>query len=170
MKTHLEVQQREDIRQDLAEGMKLAPPKMVTVKGPWLLSTLVSPIFQVNASRLRRPLDAVDLEEPPDSCERYGFLKRAKQMPGSFYTDNFFMSAILDRQGFMVAAPTKQAESFFSPQALQSFWSKLKKKNPKIVVMPSTVFTKYTNQKETVPSVLVHSRISNPRWLTFPFF
>ena len=52
------------------------------------------PFFQVNASRLRRPLDAVDSEEPPDSCERYGFLKRAKQMPGSFFTDNFCMSAL----------------------------------------------------------------------------
>ena len=29
-------------------------------------------IFQVNASKLRRALDTVDLEEPPDSCERTG--------------------------------------------------------------------------------------------------
>ena len=26
-------------------------------------------IFQVNASKLRRPLDTVDPEEPPDSCD-----------------------------------------------------------------------------------------------------
>ena len=29
-------------------------------------------IFQVNASKLRSPLDTVDLEELPDSCERTG--------------------------------------------------------------------------------------------------
>ena len=53
----------------------------------------------------------------------------------------------------MVTAPvdlrTKKAESF-SPQALQGFWSKMKIKNPKIVVMSPTVFTKYTNQKEVI--------------------
>ena len=54
-------------------------------------------IFQVSARKLRRPLDTVDLEEPPDSCERYAFLKRAKQMPGSFFTDTSCMSATLDR-------------------------------------------------------------------------
>ena len=51
----------------------------------------------------------------------------------------------------MVAAPvdlrTKKAERF-SPQARQGFWSKIEIKNPKIVVMPPTVFTKYNNQKE----------------------
>ena len=51
----------------------------------------------------------------------------------------------------MVAAPvdlrTKKAERF-SPQARQGFWSKIEIKNPKIVVMSSTVFTKYNNQKE----------------------
>ena len=37
-----------------------------------------------------------------------------------------------------------------SPQALQGFWSKMKIKNPKIVEMSPTVFTKYTNQKEVI--------------------
>ena len=85
MKTHLEVQQREDIRRDLAERMKFAPPdfrtgesvfllarraeqnsawtevwKMVeeilAVKGPMVVFIIGASIFQVNASKLRRPL------------------------------------------------------------------------------------------------------------------
>ena len=64
------------------------------------------------------------------------------------FSDNSYLSAILDRQGLMVADTvdlrTKKAESF-SPQLLQGFWSKLKKPNPKIVVIPPTVSTKYTN-------------------------
>ena len=55
------------------------------------------------------------------------------------------MSAIFDRQGLQVAAPidlrTKKAESF-SRQLIQGFWQKLKKKNPKIVVMSPTFETK----------------------------
>ena len=53
----------------------------------------------------------------------------------------------------MAAAPvdlgTKKAESF-SPQLLQGFWSKLKKKYPKIVVMSPTVSTKNSKQKEVI--------------------
>ena len=48
--------------------------------------------------------------------------------------DNSYLSAILDRQELQVAAPvdlrTKKAESF-SPQLLQGFWHKLKKKIPR---------------------------------------
>ena len=48
------------------------------------------------------------------------------------FSDNSYLSAILDRQGLQVAAPidlrTKKAESF-SPQLLQGFWQKLKKKS-----------------------------------------
>ena len=69
------------------------------------------------------------------------------------FSDNSYLSAILDQQGRMVAAPvdlrTKKAEGF-SPQALQGFWSKIKIKNPKIVMMSPTVFNKYTNQKEAI--------------------
>ena len=69
------------------------------------------------------------------------------------FTDTCYLSALLDRQGLMVAAPvdlrTKKDESF-SPQALQGFWSKIKVKNPKIVVMSPTVFTKNTNIKEVI--------------------
>ena len=117
MKTHLEVQQREDIRRDLAEGMKFVPPdfqvrecvfywqevpskiqqgrksgkwlqvEIIAVKGTMVVINTGTSIFQVNASKLRRPLNSVDLEEPPDSCERtgalvlwLGFVKRKGQV------------------------------------------------------------------------------------------
>ena len=58
-------------------------------------------------------------------------------MSWNCFSDNSYLSAILDRPGVMVAAPvdlrTKKAE-YFSPQALQGFWSEIKMKNPKIVV------------------------------------
>ena len=77
------------------------------------------------------------------------------------FSDKSYLGAILDRQGLSVAAPvdlrTKKTESF-SPQLLQGFWSKLKKRNPKIVVMYPTATTKNSKQKRgymaTVPSVL----------------
>ena len=69
------------------------------------------------------------------------------------FSDNSYLSAILDRQGLLVAAPvdlrTKKADSF-SPQLLQSFWSKLKKKNPKIVMVSPTVTTKNSKRKEVI--------------------
>ena len=102
MKTHLEVQQREDIRRDFAERMKFVPPdlrvgesvfhwqedqkkiqqgrksgkwskvEIVAVKGPMFVISTGASIFHVNASKLRRLLGTLDLEEPPDSCERAG--------------------------------------------------------------------------------------------------
>ena len=82
-----------------------------------------------------------------------GFLADVKLMFGSCSLTILFLSAIFDRQGLLVAAPvnlrTKNAESL-SPQLLQGFWSKLKKKNPKIVVMLPTVTTKNSKQKETI--------------------
>ena len=61
------------------------------------------------------------------------------------FSDNSYLSAILDRQELSVAVPvdlrTKKTESF-SPQLLKGFWAKLKKKFPKIVVMYPTVTTK----------------------------
>ena len=57
------------------------------------------------------------------------------------FSDNSYLSRILDRQGLQDAAPidirTKKAESF-SPQLIQGIWQKLKKNNPKIVVMSRT--------------------------------
>ena len=118
MRTHLEAQQREDIRRDLAEGMKFLPPdlrvgeqmlngqedpskiqqgrksgkwlrvEIIAVKGPMVVISTGTSIFQVNASELRRHLDTVALEESQDSSEQqehlcYGFLVRVKQMSGS---------------------------------------------------------------------------------------
>ena len=99
MKTHLEVQQREDVRRDLAEGMKFVPPdlrvvesvyywqedqrkiqqgrksgkwlrvEIIAVKGSMVVINTGTSIFQISASKLRRPLDTADLEEFPGSCE-----------------------------------------------------------------------------------------------------
>ena len=93
-KTHLELQQREDIRRDLAERMKFVPPDLragehvfywqedpskiqqgritgkwlkVEIKGSRAVVNAGATILQANISKLRRPLDTVDLEEHPDS-------------------------------------------------------------------------------------------------------
>ena len=69
-----------------------------------------------------------------------------------FY-DNSYLSAVLDRQGLLVAPPTdqrtKKAESV-PPHLLSNFWFKLKKKNPKIDVTSPSVTTKNFKQKEVV--------------------
>ena len=133
MKTHLQVQQREYIRGDLVEGMKFVPP-FIAVKGPMVVINTGTSIFQLNARRLRRPLDTMDQEEPPDSCKRTGALVswlscECQIDVWELFSDNSYLSAKLGRQGLMVAAPadqrTKKAEGF-SPQALQGFWSKIK--------------------------------------------
>ena len=91
MKTHLEVQQREDIRRDLAEKMKFVPPdlrvgeqvfywqddpnkiqqgrnlgkwlmvEIIAVNGPMVVISIGATISQVNASKLRRPSDTGSL-------------------------------------------------------------------------------------------------------------
>ena len=93
MKTHLEVQQRENIRRDLAERMKFVPPDL-------------------------RAGD--DVEGQMVVCE--------------LFSDNSYLNAILDRQGLL----------------LQGLWQKLKKINPKIVVMSPTLETKSFKKKEVV--------------------
>ena len=100
MKTHLEVQRRENIRRDHAERMKFVPPdlrvgesvfywqedpskiqqgrniwKMCEVEiiaGKGLLVVISTGAFicQVNVSKLKKPLKTVDLEELPDSRGR----------------------------------------------------------------------------------------------------
>ena len=131
-------------------------------------------IFQANISKLRRPLDTVDLEELPDSREQAGAPVLWLSCEGQkdvweMFSDNSFLSAILDRQGLQVAAPidlgTKEAESV-SPQLLQGFWHKLKKKNPKIVAMSPTVETKSFKEKE----VYGRGRTSNSWRKTLPYF
>ena len=102
MKTHLEVQQREDIRRYFAARTKFIPPDLRVGEevfhwqedpskiqqgrkyGKWLKVEIIAVRelhgqyiyfhFQVNASKQRIPLDTVDLEELLDSCERTGAL------------------------------------------------------------------------------------------------
>ena len=98
---HLEVQQRRDVRRDL-ERMKFVPPdlragehvfywqedpskiqqgrksgkwlmvEVIAAKGPMAVISTSATIFHANVSKLRRPLNTVDLEELPDSRERAG--------------------------------------------------------------------------------------------------
>ena len=102
----------------LANGSKW---RLLLSSVPWLLSVLVPPFFEVNASKLRKPLDTVDLEELPDSRERTGAPVLWLSCEGQtdiweLFSDISSLSAILDRQGLLVAAPvdlrTKKAESF----------------------------------------------------------
>ena len=96
--------------------------------------------FQVHARKLRRPVDTVDLEELPDSCERTEALVLWLSCEGQtddweLFSGTSILSAIRDCQGLMVAAlvdlRTKKAEQV-SQQALQGFGSKMKIKNTKV--------------------------------------
>ena len=160
MQTHLEVQQREDIRRDLAERMKFVPPdlrarehvfywqedpskiqqgrksgkwlkvEIIAVKGSMAVVNPGATTVHANISKQKRPLDTVDLEELPDSRERARapvlWLSCEGQIDvWEMFSDQSYLSAILDRQGLQVAVPidlrTKKAESF-SPQLIQGFW------------------------------------------------
>ena len=102
MQTHLEVHQRGDIRRDLAGRMKFVRPdlragdhvfywqedpskiqqgrksgiwlkvEIIAVKGSMAVVNTGTTTLQANMSKLRRPLDTLDLEEIPDSREREG--------------------------------------------------------------------------------------------------
>ena len=142
MKTHLEVQQREDIRRNLAEGMKFVPPdlrvgeqvfdwqevprknqqgrksgkwlkvEIIAVEGPVVVINTGTSIFQVYASKLRRPLDTVDLEELLDSFERTGAPVLWLSCEGQIdvwevFSDNSQLSTKLDRQGLNGWCPSR---------------------------------------------------------------
>ena len=67
------------------------------------------PLFQGNVSELTRPVDTVDLEELLDSRERTGALVLWLSCDGQrnvleLFSDNSYLSAILDWQGLLVAA------------------------------------------------------------------
>ena len=105
-------------------------------KGAMAVVNTGATILQANISKLRRPLGTVDLEELPDSRERAGALVLWLSCEGQsdiweMFSDNSNMSADLDRQGLQVAVPidlrTKKAERF-SPQLIQGFWQKFRKK------------------------------------------
>ena len=138
--------------------------EIIAVKGSMAVVNTAATIFQANISNLRRPLDTLDLEELPDSREREGapvlWLSCESQIEvWEMFSENSYLSAIIGRQGLQVAAPidlrTKMAESF-SPQLIQGFLQKLKKNNPKIVVMSPTFETKDFKKRSgmaTVPFV-----------------
>ena len=74
-------------------------------------------------------------------------------MFGELFCDNSYLSAILDRQGLQVAAPVNLRNrkiEHFSQLLSQGFWSTLKIKNPKIVVMSPTATTQNSEQKEVM--------------------
>ena len=66
--------------------------------------------FLVNLRKLSGPLDTVDLEEPPDSREKTGapvlwFSCEGKIDVWELFSDNSYLSAILDRQGISGCSP-----------------------------------------------------------------
>ena len=74
------------------------------------LKVEITSIFQINASKLRRQLETVDLEEPPNSCEQNGapvFLLSCEDQihVWELFSDNSYLRAILDRQELIDAAP-----------------------------------------------------------------
>ena len=75
--------------------------EITAVKGPKVVISAGASIFQVNASKLRRPLDTVDLEELPDSRERTGspvlwLLCEGRTDVWELFSDNTSLSAVLD--------------------------------------------------------------------------
>ena len=89
------------IQQGRTSGKRLKV-EIIAVKGPMVVSNTGTSIFQLNARRLRRPLDTMDLEEPPDSCERTEapvlWLSCAGQIDvWEPFSDNSYLSAILGR-------------------------------------------------------------------------
>ena len=122
--------------------------EIIAVKGSMAVISTGATIVQVNVSEL--DLWTADLEELSDSRERAGAPVQWLSCDGQIdvwemFSNNSYLRAILDRQRLQVAGPmdlgTKKAQ-IFSPPLLQNSWFKLKKKNPKIVVMSPTVTTK----------------------------
>ena len=79
------------------------------VKGSMVVISSGASFFQVRVSKLRRPLGTLDLEQPPDSRERTGAPVLWLSCEGQIdvwvmFSDNSYLSAILDRQGLLVAA------------------------------------------------------------------
>ena len=72
-------------------------------RGPMARGNTSATMLQANTSKLRKPLDTVDLEELPDSRERTGapvlWLSCEGQIDvWEMFSDNSYLSAILDRQ------------------------------------------------------------------------
>ena len=133
--------------------------EILAIKGAMAVISTGSTIFQANISKLNRSSDTVDLEELlPDSSKRTRAPVLWLSCEGQadvweMFSDKSCLSAILHRQGLLVAASkdlrTKKAENF-TPQVLQGIWYKPKKNNPKIVVMSPTVATKSHKHQEVI--------------------
>ena len=112
------------------ENLEWLKVENIAIKGPMAVISTVSTVFQANISKIWRPLDAVDVEELPDSRERTGVPVLWLSCKGQadvweMFSDTSHLSAILDRQRHLVAAPidlrTKKADSL-TPQLLQGSW------------------------------------------------
>ena len=102
----------------------------------------------------------MDLEELPDSRERTGALVLWLPCEGQadvqeMFSDNSCLSAILERQGLLVAAPTdlrmKKADNF-APQLLQGFWLELKKKSQDRCDVPNCHYAKPQQKEVALPT------------------
>ena len=130
--------------------------------------------FQVNVSKLRRPLDTVDLEKLPDSRERTGAPVLLLCCEGQIdvwelFSDNSYLSAILDRQGLLVAAPvnlrTKKNRKLLTIAIAGHFVKAQRKESQDRCDVTDCHYPKLSAKKSHMAAVLfvlVRSRISNP--------
>ena len=145
----------EQIQKGLKSG-KWLKVDIIAIKGPMAIISAGSTTFQANISKQNKEtFGYCGSSGIPDSRERTGVpvlwpLCKGRADVWEMFSDNSSLSAILDRQGRLVAAPTdlrtKKTENF-TPQLLQGFWCKLKRKNPKIVVISPTIAKKSHKQK-----------------------
>ena len=108
--------------------------EITAVKGPKIVISAGASIFQVSASKLRRPLDTVDLEELPDSRERTGSPVLWLPCEGQtdvweLFSDNAYLSAILDPP----STPQKKVESFPHPSYCRAFGQSSRKRIPRLL-------------------------------------
>ena len=93
------------IRSKIQQGRKSGKwlkVEIIAVNGRMAVVNTGATIFQAHMSKLRRPLDTVNLEELPDSREREGapvlWLSCEGQIDvWEMFSDNSHLSAILDR-------------------------------------------------------------------------
>ena len=163
------VRRSEQIQQGRKSGRWLKV-EILAVKGPMVVISTGASIFSNKCKQMKKtsgqwicshdrtgaPVLWLSWEGQIDVWERF--------------SDNSYLSAILDKDFWMqlqLTLKSKNTESF-PPQLLQGFWSKLKGKNPKIVVMSQTVTTKNSKQKEVIWQqyrlCLAGEEKSNPWW------
>ena len=154
MRTHLEVQQREDIRRDLAERMKFVPPNLRAGENVSYWQEDPSKIQQGRISLQSRAPRPWSAQVRPHTTVGHQIWKnfrtrvsdKERQCCGSLVmVKNVFGSCSLTtdvcapsligkdfRSQLQLTFRTKKAESF-SPQLLKGFWHKLKKRIPRLL-------------------------------------